>query len=470
MKLQASRGCDTPASARDDHRCDAGAGRATVGPPPERPAEDYPHSLVARERENHVSARTVFRPYARLFEVPGSRAFCFAGWLARLPMPILGLGTVLLVKGATGSYGLAGAVAGTLALVGSVFSPMWARAMDRRGQGVVLRWAFTGYLVFGTAFVAVVVLGAPQWVWFVLAGATGACGPNVGSSVRARWAHALDAERRQTAFALESVIDEVVFVVGPPMVTLLATLINPPVGFMTGVITGFVGGLWLAGLRETEPPVHPPEAGGSGWRSVLLLPTVLVVATVYVAIGCVFGAIDVVVVGFADAQDAPALAGVALAAFAGGSLVAGLVYGVVRLPGTLVTRYVSCAVFFGVVVQGVLAVGSLPGLIVAGFVAGLSIAPVLVSGMSLVESRVPRSGLTEALTWVVTGLTLGVTAGSAVSGSAVDRWGAETAFAVPAVAAAVAALLALVALPLLRREARPPVPGAAGRIEHPAAG
>ena len=203
-----------------------------------------------------MSPRTIFSPYARLFAVPGSPAFSFAGWLARLPMPILGLGAVLLVEGETGSYGLAGAVAGTLALVSSLASPQWARAMDRRGQGVVLQVAFTGYLVFGVAFVAAVVLGAPQWSWFVLAGLTGACGPNVGSVVRARWADALDPEGRQTAFAFESVVDEVVFVVGPPLVTLLATLINPPVGFLTGVVIGFCGGMWLsrlAGHRAARP-------------------------------------------------------------------------------------------------------------------------------------------------------------------------------------------------------------------------
>src|SRR3712207_9231206 len=59
---------------------------------------------------------TVFSPYARLFAVPGSLAFSFAGWVARLPIPMLGLGAVLLVAGETGSYGLAGAVSGTLAL------------------------------------------------------------------------------------------------------------------------------------------------------------------------------------------------------------------------------------------------------------------------------------------------------------------------------------------------------------------
>jgi MFS family permease len=163
---------------------------------------------------------------------------------------------------------------------------------------------------------------------------------------------------------------------------------------------------------------------------------------------------DVVVVAFAAADGLPALAGVALAAYAGGSLVAGLVYGVVRLPGTLAGRFVGCAVFFGVAAQLLLAVGSLPVLIGVGFAAGLAIAPVLVAGMSLVESRAPRAALTEALTWVVTGLVLGVTAGSATAGWAVDHWGAESAFAVPALAAALAAVLALCGAPLLLRSGR----------------
>ncbi len=263
-----------------------------------------------------MSPRTFFSPYVRLFAVPGSGAFSFAGWLARLPMPILALGAVLLVESETGSYGLAGAVAGALALVGSVVSPVWARAMDRRGQGVVLRLAFSGYLLSGSAFVAAVVLGAPTWSWFVLSGLTGACGPNVGSLVRARWAHALDTDRRQTAFAFESVVDEVVFVVGPPLVTLLATLVNPPVGFLTGVVIGFCGGIWLSRLRETEPPVHPRDPARTGPSSALLAPAVAVVTVAYVAVGAVFGAMDVVVVAFAEQEGAPALAGLALAVYA----------------------------------------------------------------------------------------------------------------------------------------------------------
>jgi MFS family permease len=409
-----------------------------------------------------VSPRTVFSPYVRLFAaVPGARVFSFAGWLARLPMPILGLGAVLLVEGESGSYGLAGAVAGTLALVGSLVSPLWARAVDRRGQGVVLPVVFTGYLFTGVGFVAAVVLGAPTWTWFVLAGLCGACGPNIGAMVRARWAHALETEQRQTAFALESVVDEVVFVVGPPLVTFLATLINPPVGFLTGIVIGFTGAMWLSRLRSTEPPVHAVEAGGPRRPSALRSSTVLLVGVAYLAVGMVFGAMDVVVVAYAEEEGAPALAGVALAAYAFGSLLAGLAYGVARLPGSLAARYLVCAVFFACASQLLFAVDSLVSLVAVVFAAGLAIAPVLVSGSTLVESRVPRLALTEALTWVVTGLTLGVTAGSALAGAGVDAWGAETAFAVPALSAALAGLLALAGAPLLRRPA--------AVVEHPEA-
>jgi MFS family permease len=123
---------------------------------------------------------------------------------------------------------------------------------------------------------------------------------------------------------------------------------------------------------------------------------------------------------------------------------------------------VGTAVAFGVAVQALWGVGSLPVLIGCGFLAGLTIAPVLVSGTSLVESRVAPGVLTESLAWTITGLTLGVTVGSTAAGAAVDAWGAEAAFAVPAVAAALAGLLALAGLPLLRRARL------SGRPEEPA--
>jgi len=398
------------------------------------------------------AARSVLSPYTDLFTVPGTRAFSSAGLLARVPMSTAGLGSVLLVQAESGSYAVAGAVAGTNALSFAVGSPQWARAMDRSGQSRVLRVTALLSLVVGTAFVMAVLLDAPRWTWFALAALTGATAANVGSVVRSRWANVLpEAGQRQTAFAFESVADEVVFVVAPPAVTFLAALIAPPVGFLTGLLIGVVGALVLARQEATAPPVAERVAGTKQVRARVLSPWLVAIAVTYLAIGLVFGAVDVVVVGFADEEGRAVGAGIALSAFAGGSLVAGLVYGAVRLPGTLVTRFLVAALSFAAAVQALLLVDSLPALVVLAFLAGLSIAPVLVAGMSLVESRVPRAGLTEGLTWTTTGLTVGVTAGSALAGMAVDSWGAEAAFAVPALGAATAGVLAVAAWLVLRR-------------------
>jgi predicted MFS family arabinose efflux permease len=250
------------------------------------------------------------------------------------------------------------------------------------------------------------------------------------------------------------VVDEVVFVVGPPLVTFLAALVSPPAGFLTGLALGVIGGTWLAGQAATEPPVHPHEPGTAARRWSALSPTVLLVTVPGIAVGCVFGAMDVVVVGFAAAEGQRAVAGVALAAYAAGSLVAGLAYGLARVPGSLEARFAGCSLVFGVAAQLLLLVNSLTLLVPVTFLAGLAIAPTLVAGMSLVEARVPRSALTESLSWTTAGLTAGVTAGAALAGAAVDAWGARTAFAVPSVAAATAAVLTLAGVALLRRGGR----------------
>src|SRR3954471_24584311 len=161
-------------------RRESSAPAARLGLPPGRPAEVARTRLWPESARDPVSPRTVFSPYVRLFAVPGSAAFSVAGWVGRLRAPMLCLGPVCRVEGASGSYGLAGAVSGTLALAYGVAGPQWARAMDRRGQAAALRWAMGAFLVTGIAFVTAVVAGGPAWSWFVLAAAVGSTGPNIG--------------------------------------------------------------------------------------------------------------------------------------------------------------------------------------------------------------------------------------------------------------------------------------------------
>ena len=390
-------------------------------------------------------------PYAPLLRVSGAFSFSSMGFLARMPISMTGLGAVLLIAGETRRYGIAGVIAGVLALSFALISPQVARLVDRFGQARVLRPTVMLFGAAGVGFVVAVELQAPIWTWFVLAAITGASGPNIGSMVRARWVNVLDdPTTRQTAFAFESVVDEIVFVIGPPLVTVLATAISPPVGFLTAIIIGLIGGMGFATLTSTEPPVARTTDNRSGGRGVLI-PALIAVTVTYVAVGTVFGAMDVVVVAYADEQGQIGLSGVILAVYAAGSLIAGLAYGAVSWQRGLAGRFLLTTLAFGVAASGFLLVNSLLVLAGLAFLAGATIAPVLVSGMSLVESRLPRAALTEGLSWTTTGITLGVTLGASVSGSVVDAIGAERSFIVQVVGAGSAAVLATLGYITVRR-------------------
>lgn len=380
--------------------------------------------------------------YLDLFRVPGSVAFCVFGVVGRMPMSMLGIGTVLMLSGITGSYGLAGAVTGTLALSGAIAMPRIARLVDRLGQARVIRPGLAVHVVGMVTLVLSVRLGWPEWTWFVAAAVAGASVPAIGSMVRARWAHVLaNPRRRQTAFALESALDEVVFVVGPPLATLLATLVIPEGGLLGALGLVLVGGTAFSLLRSTEPPPHPVARAARADR--VLTPPLLLVVTTLVGAGVVFGAIEVAMVAYAAEQGHRSLTGLVLAVYAAGSLIAGLTYGLVRWRRPVRDRYViAVSVFSMAAVLPLLA----PNLLVMGalmFVAGFTIAPALIGGMSLVEEIVPRASLTEGLTWATTGLTVGVTAGAVFSGPLIDEFGAQPALILPAGAAILAAVLAV---------------------------
>ena len=175
-------------------------------------------------------------PYRDLLSTPGGKVFSGAAFVARLPISMIGLGIVLLVVSERDQYGLAGAVSATFALVNAVAAPLIARLTDRFGQSRVLAPAVGLYAFFLALFVVLVTAGAPTWTFFATAAATGVFAPSIGSLVRARWGFVLGSNPRlTTAYAYESVLDEIIFVVGPLLVTLLATKVAPQAGLLAAV-------------------------------------------------------------------------------------------------------------------------------------------------------------------------------------------------------------------------------------------
>ncbi|GGX70873.1 MFS transporter [Streptomyces minutiscleroticus] len=390
-------------------------------------------------------------PYRALFTAPGAAAFSAAGLLGRMPLSMMGIGVVTMISQVTGRYGLAGALSATIALSAAALGPQVSRLVDRHGQRRVLRPATLLSLTAAAALLLAVRLGWPDPVLFLCCAGIG-CTPSIGSMTRARWGKLYrGSPRLHTAYAFESVIDEVCFILGPIISIGLSTAWFPEAGPLLAACFLAAGVFWLTAQRATEPEPHPREhhTGGSALRS----PGLQVLVATFVATGTIFGAVDVVTVAFAEEQGHKGAASLVLAVYAAGSCVAGAVFGLLRLTGPPARRWGLGVCAMAVSMIPLLLVGNLPFLAVALFVAGLSIAPTMITTMALVEQHVPRAKLTEGMTWVSTGLAVGVALGSSVAGWVIDAAGADAGYGVPAVAGAVAVVIGLLGHRRLSRPA-----------------
>ncbi|MDF2966405.1 MAG: transporter [Nocardioidaceae bacterium] len=384
----------------------------------------------------------VLQTYRRVLSVPGAAAFSGAGLLARLPFSMTGLGIVLLVSDRTGSYGTAGALAAAYVVAEACGQPVVGRLVDRHGQARVVLPVLVVFAAGTTLLCVGVELGWSRPWWFAGATLAGASYPPWGSLVRARWVHALLRRRSllPTAFAIEAVVDEAVFVIGPVLVTALVTAVHPSAGVVAAAVLGTVGGVLLVAQVRTAPPVRPRRSPGDvapamGWATLAPL------AVASAGLGIFFGGAEVATVAFAEAAGSRGDAGWMLALWATGSLLAGIAVGALPAVDPLLQFRVGALALTATMATAMLA-GSSGGLALCLFASGLAVSPTLIAAMALVEQTVPSSRLTEGMTWATTGLAIGVAPGAAGAGATIDAAGATLAFLVPVAGGGLAALLA----------------------------
>lgn len=412
-------------------------------------------------------------PYRQLFAAPGSVAFEAAGFIARMPVSMTGIGIITMLSQARGDYGLAGAVAATFTLSMALIGPRIAREVDRRGQGRVLLPAMGVSVAALGALLLCTRYGAPVWTLFACAVLAGFM-PSMSAMVRARWSELYrGTPRLHTAFSLESVVDEVSFMVGPALSVAACTTLFPEAGPLLAAVLLATGVLLFVAQRGTEPRTHP--AGPAADRaSVLRSGAVRVLVLVLLAGGVIVGTVDVVSVAFAEELGRPAAAGFVVAAYAAGSGVAGLVFGMLTVRVAPARMLLAGTAGTALTTLPLLLVDGLVALSAAVFVAGVFFAPTMIVVMGIIERTVPPSRLTEGMTWATTGLTVGIALGASVSGAAVDRHGPDGGFAVALAGGGVALLVALLGHRLLRTtppagSAAPVASGGVGERDQPCA-
>jgi hypothetical protein len=301
------------------------------------------------------------------------------------------------------------------------------------------------------AMVAIALWTPLTWPIFVLAFVAGASQPIMGPLVRARWSVQLHGTSLlRTAFAWESLIDEAVFIIGPPLATIVALQINPSAGILLATVMLIVGSILLLAQRSTEPTPTGRHTAAKG-KPAILLPGVAAIAAVFVMMGGLFGSFEVTTVAFTKAAGVPEAAGVVLALYAAGSLLAGLIFGALTLRASLLRQFMIAVAVLTVVSAPLPFLPQVWQVAVGLFVAGLACSPVLISGMSFIERVVPGGRLTESMAWVTSGVAVGIAVASPLAGVIIDEFGARTAYWVTSGSALGALLVALAFLPSLRR-------------------
>jgi MFS family permease len=409
------------------------------------PVSRSPASLLSRP----------LRPYAEIFEIPGAWRFSVAGVIGRMPMSMFGLGTVLLISSVTGTYGVAGTVSAVGSLGYAFSSPRIARLVDAHGQRRVLLPLLTVFAATTALLITAVQLRLPTWAFFVPGAIAGATMPSLGAMVRARWSVLLaGSPRLHAAFSFESVADELCFIVGPAAVTLLATEVYPPSGVGVAALLCVLGTSWFAAQRGTEPVVIPPERvtgpKGTGRSRGAAAPGLVVLGPVYVLLGAMFVSIDLSTVAFAQHFGHKPLAGFILGTYALGSATGGLWYGSRQWRTPVEKRF---ALTLTLTVLGVATFWAQPNLITLTcviYLCGMTIAPTLIAGFSLLEAQAKPGRRTEAMSWLSSGISVGVAAGASVVGFIIDAHGPRLGYVFAAACGVASAVTCLAGLRRLR--------------------
>jgi MFS family permease len=398
---------------------------------------------------------SMFGKYVAVLKTPGALRFSVAGFMGRAQMSMIGLGAVLLLQSERGSYAIAGTVSAIYALSMAVISPQASRLVDIFGQRRILRIQLALHVPLMSVLIALAMTDVPNWVLYVLAFFAGGVQPNIGALVRARWSAKLSGSGSlRTAFAWESMLDEVIFVAGPPLATFLVIAVFPSAAMIVATIVLAVGTWWFSSLRESEPKPVGRMPNQARQRPAIALPGVAAVALIYVFVGGIFGSFEVTTVAFADQHGHKGIAGLLLALNSVGSLAGGLVFGALTLRATLLRQFVAMLVLLSLVVLPLPMLTSIPLLSVGALIAGVAVAPVLISGIALVERIVPTARLTESMSWSTAGLAVGLAVSSPIAGFIVDGNPASTAYWVTAACAFAAAVTGMTQIGPLRRANR----------------
>ncbi len=397
------------------------------------------------------------RRYAEVWRLPSAPVLILAGLVGRLPVGIVGLALVLLVHSRTGSYAAAGITTALYALATAAVAPLLGRLADRRGIRPVLLATGIAYPLALGGLLAALVYAAPLGLVYATAALAGAAFPLLSSSLRTLWNDlAKDDGVRQTAFALDSITMEAVWITGPLVVSLVVVVASPALAILGAAVLSLVGSIVVAASGPARRLEAHPRRAGVARRSPLRAAGMVQVLAAVGAVLFGFGALEVAIPAYANSHGGNSTAGLLLTIWAVGSAVGGIWFGTKRFRMPLMGQFRWTLVALAVGMAPLALAGNPWVLAAMLFLAGTGIAPAFTVTNGLIANLAPVGTLTEAFTWTTTVVFTANALGAATAGVIIDhRGGVPGALALAPLAALLA--WAIVTVPGVWSDRRAPV-------------
>jgi MFS family permease len=381
--------------------------------------------------------------YGAVLSAPGAARLFASALVARLPQGMSSLAILLLVRSTTHSYAAAGVAVGGFALATAACAPLIGRLVDRFGHArVLLPFACSQACVY-VLLVVGAQAGAGVVVLVVLSSLCGALLPPIAPAVRALLREVFeDRAVLETAYALESILQETVWIAGPLIVALVIAVTSPEAA------VALLGAVCIIGtsLFLRSPVVRSSSTSrGAGVErvSALASPELRALLGPVALTGVALGGVEVGLPSLALHAGSRPASGLLLALWSLGSMAGGLWYGARVWRSPLSTRYQLLLVGLLVCTAPLIAARSIAAGIVCSVLAGLAIAPVFSCQYALVGRAVTQGSETEAFTWVSAALIGGLAAGSAIGGAVIGPGGVGAPFVFSCLASLLAAVIAV---------------------------
>ncbi|MEY9850060.1 MFS family permease [Streptacidiphilus sp. BW17] len=343
----------------------------------------------------------------------------------RLPAGMTVVAIALALRAAGAGYAQIGLTTACYAIAAAIGGPVLGRAVDRLGQPRVL---LSSAVVAAGGYVLLAL--APGSAALAMAGAAlaGLAMPPLEPCLRALWPEIVDEEQLETAYALDSASQQLLYVAGPLLVAGIAAFGPARAALWLAAGLGLAGTLVVATsgpARAWRPVAASAKGDGSSnggrsphhWLGPLRSRGLVLLLLAFAGTGWSVGGQNILFVAYAQEHHGlPGGAGLllALAAFAG--LLGALAYGAVRWKRPTSTRTWALAAGMAVCYLPLLTVPGPLGMSLAATLSGLGLAPLLAAAFVLIAELAPAGTTTEAFAWLVTVFSTGNALGSAASG------------------------------------------------------